>query len=65
MFTHAQQELADEELASILGIGIDDESEREAINADPGPSREQAIAGMEEIQRFRQSLPAWPPGWIS
>lgn len=65
MFTYDNQvDANEEELADILGVDIDDESEKESINADPGPTKDQAVAGMKEMERFKKSLPAWPPGWI-
>jgi hypothetical protein len=51
-----------EELAAILGVDLDEESERESVNADPGPSKEQAIANIRRMNN--QKKQPFPPGWI-
>jgi hypothetical protein len=52
----------DEELANILGIDLDDVSEQERDNSDPGPSKEIVIAFIRKMES--EIKQPWPDGWV-
>ena len=54
----------DEELANLLRVDLNQESEQEKDSAIPSPSLDQFRARMAELNSFQQSLPPWPAGWI-